>query len=143
MNIRMSSELVNPSGSVGFREGLNSESRQEFEQGVVRLLLGLIFSCYQFSLLISSNDIQAQTIHMVASLGYVLFSALLLSSFKIYPGPSVTRKVITLITDYTIVLCGLYLLGESGMPLYAVLFLLTISYATSFGFSDGFSRVIQ
>ncbi|MCU7905970.1 MAG: response regulator [Candidatus Thiodiazotropha sp. (ex Epidulcina cf. delphinae)] len=113
---------------------LDPPAQQEFQQGIVRLLLITLFSSYIFILrtLIPMTE-TVTSLHVFATLCYTLFSLILLASFLIRSEPSLIRRTVSLISDSAIVLYGLYTMGEYGAPLYAIMLLITVGYGVRFG----------
>ncbi|MCU7933016.1 MAG: response regulator [Candidatus Thiodiazotropha sp. (ex Codakia rugifera)] len=113
---------------------LSPKARQEFHQGIVRLLFITLFSTYIFSLktLIPETE-PVHQFHLYASLSYALFSFLILAGFLYQQESSLIRRVITLVGDNTIVFYGLYTMGEYGTPLFAIMLLITVGYGVRFG----------
>jgi two-component system sensor histidine kinase RpfC len=134
MTIGTISTLLEPLGVAKFMHGLDAESQQEFEQGIVRLIFILLFTSYIFSLhLIFPHVAYEQFFPLIASSTYALFSILILVSFLFYRQPTPIRKGISLVGDNAIVFYGLYSLGEYGTPLYTIMLLITVGYGVRFG----------
>jgi two-component system sensor histidine kinase RpfC len=109
-------------------------SRNEFQQGVVRLLFISLFTSYVYMVNnLYPDSEQVIHLHLYAGLGYALFSLLHLFSFLFYTKPSPLRRVITLFGDTAIVFYGLMTMGEYGSPLFTVMLLITIGYGVRFG----------
>jgi two-component system sensor histidine kinase RpfC len=125
---------LEPLGVATFMHGLDAESQQEFEQGIVRLIFILLFTSYIYSLhLVFPQITYEQFFPLIASSSYALFSILILVSFIFYRQPTSVRKGISLVGDNAIVFYGLYSLGEYGAPLYTIMLLITVGYGVRFG----------
>jgi two-component system sensor histidine kinase RpfC len=134
MTNRTISTLLEPLGIAISMHGLDAESQQEFEQGIVRLIFILLFTSYVFSLHLFFPQVAYERFFpLVASSSYALFSILILVSFFFYRHPSPIRKGISLVGDNAIVFYGLYSLGEYGAPLYTIMLLITVGYGVRFG----------
>lgn len=134
MTVRTISTLLTHLGISRFIDGLNPDSQQEFEQGVVRVIFILLFTAYIFTLhLIYPRVAYEQFFPLVASSSYAFFSIFILASFLVYREPTSIRKIISLLGDNAIVFYGLYSLGEYGTPLYTIMLLITVGYGVRFG----------
>jgi two-component system sensor histidine kinase RpfC len=117
-----------------FMDGLNSVARQEFEQGIVRMMFIMLFIGYLFTIhLVFLQDSSELLFPLIVSSSYLLFSTLILLSFLFIAQPSLRRKGISLIGDNAIVFYGLCVLNEYGAPLYIIMMLITVGYGVRFG----------
>jgi two-component system sensor histidine kinase RpfC len=120
--------------SPGYDSKFDPKARQEFHQGVVRLLFITLFTTYIFGLKSYLPTAGGSLLfQFYASSGYTLFSIATLLSFYFYSGPSELRRLITLFGDNAIVFYGLYTMGEYGTPLFAIMLLITVGYGVRFG----------
>ncbi len=120
--------------SPSYDSKFDPKARQEFHQGIVRLLFITLFTAYIFGLK-SYLPADGGSVHyqFYASAGYTLFSIVVVLSFLFCPYPSRIRRLITLFGDNAIVFYGLYTMGEYGTPLFAVMLLITVGYGVRFG----------
>ncbi|MGD9168528.1 MAG: ATP-binding protein [Candidatus Thiodiazotropha sp.] len=112
---------------------LDSDTRQEFHQGIVRLIFITLFTAYVFVLKSSLSSGSVGPFQLYASVGYTLFSIAILLSFIPWPFSSKLRRLSTLLADNAIVFYGLYTMGEYGTPLFAIMLLITVGYGVRFG----------
>jgi two-component system sensor histidine kinase RpfC len=112
---------------------LNPDTRQEFHQGIVRLIFITLFTTYIFVLKSYLPSDSVGHFQQYASVGYTLFSIAILLSFIPWPFSSKLRRLSTLLADNAIVFYGLYTMGEYGTPLFAIMLLITVGYGIRFG----------
>jgi two-component system sensor histidine kinase RpfC len=112
----------------------NDAAHQEFDQGMVRLIFIILFTGYIVGVKYNTQGApDFLTLPLIVSAGYALFSILIVASCFLYYRPSPLRKHIVLIADNTIVFYGLFILGEYGTPLYAIMLLITVGYGVRYG----------
>jgi two-component system sensor histidine kinase RpfC len=119
--------------SLSYDFQLDPTARQEFHQGVVRLIFITLFTAYIFVLKSYLSTDSVGQFQQYTSVGYTLFSITILLSFTVQPSSSRLRRLSTLFGDNAIVFYGLYTMGEYGTPLFAIMLLITVGYGVRFG----------
>ncbi|MEJ2426373.1 MAG: histidine kinase dimerization/phospho-acceptor domain-containing protein, partial [Candidatus Thiodiazotropha sp.] len=115
-----------------FMSGLSGVARQEFEQGIVRMIFITPITVYLFT-------VHLMFPHMVNDafvpplMSYILFIILVPLSFLYFREPSLFRRGVGMVSDNAIVFYGLSTLGEYSAPLYVIMMLITVGYGVRFG----------
>jgi two-component system sensor histidine kinase RpfC len=120
-------------GSSSYDIKFDPTARQEFQQGIVRLIFITLFTAYIFVLKVFLPTDEIGQSQQYAAIGYSLFTIAILLSFKVWPFSSRLRRLTTLFGDNAIVFYGLYTMGEYGTPLFAIMLLITVGYGVRFG----------
>jgi two-component system sensor histidine kinase RpfC len=116
-----------------FYKTLCDEARSEYVQGYIRLLFACLVFIYFLALYLSGSQDLGHIKAVWVTVIYIVFSLLLLFSFRYYKQPSQLRKITTMLCDYSITCLAMFNLGESGVPLFTVLVWITVGYGTRFG----------
>lgn len=116
------------------RTHIRARPDTEFQQSLIRVVIGLVFLAYFSSdLIVLENDIR----HIVLAIGLAftciaaMLSIFVLSTLNISPA----RRIAAILLDYAICSYTLVVTGESGSPLLVVYLWVTLGYGFRYGIS--------
>ena len=118
----------------GMRARIRARPDSEFQQSLIRVVIGFVFIVYFSSDLIT---LESHVRHSVLLLGLAFTSfASILSSFVLFSTDiSPPRRIAALILDYFVCSYTLVLTGEAGSPLLVVYLWVTLGYGFRYGIS--------
>ncbi|MEW8626898.1 MAG: ATP-binding protein [Candidatus Thiodiazotropha sp.] len=114
-------------------DGLSGQAKLEYEQGFIRLLFTFIVFSYLLIMSVAGATDGGLIRAIWLALGYVLFSLLILLSFRYFKQGSRLRRITTLLGDHGMTCLAMYYAGETGTPLFTVLFWITVGYGARYG----------
>ncbi|MEJ2620183.1 MAG: ATP-binding protein, partial [Candidatus Thiodiazotropha sp.] len=112
---------------------LSDEARSEYAQGYIRLLFTFLVFTYFLTLYLNGPKILGLSQATCLAGIYIVFSLLVLFSFRYFKQPSRLRKITTMLCDHTMTCLAMYGAGELGVPLFTVLAWITVGYGARFG----------
>ncbi len=113
---------------------LERQAASEWEQGVIRVVITTVVVAYLTHSLLPLDPADSAHLHTLAAVSaYLLFSFLVLGSFRFWPRESLKRRFATLVCDIAITSYAMYQSGELGAPFFTVFLWVTIGYGVRYG----------
>ncbi|MEW8624466.1 MAG: ATP-binding protein [Candidatus Thiodiazotropha sp.] len=112
---------------------LSDDAKSEYAQGYIRLLFTCLITIYSLVMYLtnSKEPFFAQTAQLGGA--YVIFSILILLSFRYFNQGSLTRKISTMLGDQIVTCLAMYIAGEAGVFLFIVLVWSIVGHGARFG----------
>jgi len=113
---------------------VTQQKRNEREQAVIRVvILFILFAYFLTADLVEPRPSRAVEQLMFATGAFLVFSLLVLASFRLVEGISVTRRVVTMIIDLGMNSYGLYVGGDMATPCFPIYLWLIAGYGVRYG----------
>jgi len=131
----LAAKLVSSFRSTGLSQAdIERQKRNEREQSIIRVvILALLFGYFLIADLTDPEPSRAVMLLMIATGSFFAFSLVVLASFKVVPGISVTRRMITMVIDLGMNTYGLYIGGALATPCWPIYLWLIVGYGMRYG----------
>ena len=118
---------------LGLMRKLEETAALEYEQAAIRVVIVTIFISYLITSPYFGGDSEGTVVPLRVASAYLLFSILVLASFRYITKGSHTRRLITMTADHLITTYGFVATGEFGAPFFIVFMWVTVGYGARFG----------
>jgi two-component system sensor histidine kinase RpfC len=113
---------------------IEQQKRNEREQAVIRVvILSVLFAYFLAADIVEPQPSRAVEQLMFATGAFLVFSLLVLGSFRLVQGVSVTRRMLTMIIDLGMNSYGLYVGGDMATPCFPIYLWLIAGYGVRYG----------
>jgi len=129
--------------SHGSSYNLTAEGTSEYQQAVIRVVILSVIFIY-FVSINYLNDVQSVLTQPMVVLVGTFFAGSLMNilSFRLIPGKCVTRRVLTLLIDISVLSYGLHIGGSAATICFSVYLWLLVGYGLRYGQSYLFAGTI-
>ena len=129
--------------SHGSAYNLTADGSSEYQQAVIRVVILSVIFIYFVSINYLNNVESILTQPMVVLVGTFFAGSLMnILSFRLIPGKCVTRRVLTLLIDISVLSYGLHIGGSAATICFSVYLWLLVGYGLRYGqsylFADRF-----
>lgn len=116
------------------RADIERQKKNEREQSIIRVvILALLFGYFLIADLTDPHPSRTVVSLMIATGAFFAFSLVVLASFKLVPGISVTRRMITMIIDLGMNTYALSIGGALATPCWPIYLWLIVGYGMRYG----------